>query len=453
MSDTPYDELPYESQPIPYTAPEQLAMVSRYHGGPAPTMHGCRYLEVGCGDAANLLPLAFYRDDSRFVGIDVSVGAIDAGRSSAERIGVTNLELSAMDLVGARSRLEGPFDYIVAHGVLSWISPERQEALMELFGTLLATDGVGYVSYNTMPAGAPRGLMREALLRHVGQDTLRERTEAARALATFIGTQLSDFDDPYAQTMVREATRVVEATDAYLAHEILAPHNHAFWFRDFCALAERHGLAHVGDNWLYHPGQHPPADVWEAVSGVTQDPYAQNELADLLRYRQLRCSLVRRADGPLTDSSGLALLEQVGVAACLEPPGPTPSANAALQALIERWPRALTFDALLEEVGRSLGEPVDDATRAELAQLFHALFVGGHCEWRLGEPSLRVERGGEVRAHALARHEAMVRGIVTTPTHRTFQLSDEQRREVTAGAIVNPKTRGMLAAWAMIEAM
>lgn len=451
MSDNPYDELPYESQPIPYTAPEQLSLVSQYHGGPAAPVAGCRYLEVGCGDGANLLPLAFYRGDCRFVGIDVAAGAIEEARSTAKRIGVDNLELHAIDLADARLALEGPFDYVVAHGVLSWVAPELRGALMQLFAALLAKGGVGYVSYNTMPAGAPRGLMRETLLRHTHGETLRERIEAARALATRIGTQLSDFDDPYAQTMVREATRVVEASDAYLAHEILAPHNHAFWFRDFCALAERHGLAHVGDNWLYHPGQHPPADVWEAVSEITTDPYAQNELADLLHYRQLRCSLVRRADGPLTASSGLALIERVGIASCIEPPGPTPSANAALQALIERWPAALTFDALIADVGHRLGAPVDHGTRAELASLFHALFVGGHCEWRLGEPRLRIPAHREVRAHALARHEAAVRGIVTTPTHRTFQLSDEQRREVTAGPIDDPETRTLLAAWAMLD--
>src|SRR5262245_10746578 len=116
---TDYDEVPYACQPIPCTAPEQLALASWLHGGPFPRVEGARVLEVGCGNAANLLPLASFRPDCEFVGVDASKRQIAEARQCAERFAVPNLTLHTADIREIGPSL-GDFDFVLAHGVMSW---------------------------------------------------------------------------------------------------------------------------------------------------------------------------------------------------------------------------------------------------------------------------------------------------------------------------------------------
>ena len=84
----PYDELSYRCRPIEWTAPERLAAASLLHGGPTPAQDSYRSLEFGCGDGANLLPMAYYRRHSHFTGID----------GSAVQIGIACAHMRALDL-------------------------------------------------------------------------------------------------------------------------------------------------------------------------------------------------------------------------------------------------------------------------------------------------------------------------------------------------------------------
>jgi len=73
----PYDELPYKSYSVEWTAPERLALASLLHGGPRKSLDSYRMLELGCGDGSNLLPLAYYRRQGTFTGIDGAGSQID----------------------------------------------------------------------------------------------------------------------------------------------------------------------------------------------------------------------------------------------------------------------------------------------------------------------------------------------------------------------------------------
>ena len=64
----PYDEVPYVGHAYNFTHPDRLSVVGALFGmRPAP-VGGCRVLELGCGDGANLLPMAYTLPESRFFG-------------------------------------------------------------------------------------------------------------------------------------------------------------------------------------------------------------------------------------------------------------------------------------------------------------------------------------------------------------------------------------------------
>ena len=85
-SPNPYDELPYQSFPIEWTAPERLALASLLHGGPRPLLDGYRVLELGCGSGANLLALAYYRQHVTFLGVILLLQHADPPGAPKERI-------------------------------------------------------------------------------------------------------------------------------------------------------------------------------------------------------------------------------------------------------------------------------------------------------------------------------------------------------------------------------
>ena len=130
---TSYDEIPYPRLAFPYTHPSHLATIGRLLGLlPAP-VDRCRVLELGCAGGANLVPMAYAIPSSTWVGIDLSERQIAEGRAFADALGLTNVVLEQLDICEAAESLAdrfGPFDYIIAHGIYSWVPDLVKQALL-----------------------------------------------------------------------------------------------------------------------------------------------------------------------------------------------------------------------------------------------------------------------------------------------------------------------------------
>ena len=115
-----YDTIAYAALPHAATHPDRIASVATFLGHPAADPAHCRVLEVGCNDGSNLIPMAVTLPHASFVGCDLSSSAIGAGRATVAALGLANVILLCEDLAGLDPSL-GPFDFIVAHGVYSWV--------------------------------------------------------------------------------------------------------------------------------------------------------------------------------------------------------------------------------------------------------------------------------------------------------------------------------------------
>ena len=100
-----------------------------------------------------------------FVGIDAAEGAIARGRALVEALG-----LDERDARGGRDRgpraAGGGFDYVIAHGVYSWVAPAVRDRLLELCRSALSEHGIAYVSYNVLPGGRLAGAAGHARVPH-----------------------------------------------------------------------------------------------------------------------------------------------------------------------------------------------------------------------------------------------------------------------------------------------
>jgi SAM-dependent methyltransferase len=181
-----YDEVPYLKSAFPQTHPDRLATLARLFGLAPPDLETCRVLELGCASGDNLIPMALGLPNARFLGIDSSIRQIQHGRQTIDALGLTNIELRHASIADVTAA-DGRFDYIVCHGVYSWVPEPIREAILQICRDNLVSEGVAYVSYNTLPGWRVRGMIRDMMIYHSDQfEGAAERLQQARALLDFL---------------------------------------------------------------------------------------------------------------------------------------------------------------------------------------------------------------------------------------------------------------------------
>src|SRR6185312_2358964 len=124
-----YNDVPYTSAPSPARHPERLATIGTLLGLDVAPVTTCRVLELACGDGASLVSIAATLPDARFVGVDFAAQPLARARQMAAAIGVSNVDLLERDVRDLPSDL-GRFDYIIAHGLYSWIPADVRAHVM-----------------------------------------------------------------------------------------------------------------------------------------------------------------------------------------------------------------------------------------------------------------------------------------------------------------------------------
>src|SRR5258706_14259432 len=191
-----YDSVLYPSYTHPQTHPERLAVIGTILGLEPAAPTRCRVLELGCGNGANLVPMAWGLPQSEFAGIDLASRPIALGQSMIQALGLTNIRLVHGSIIEVTADW-GKFDYIIAHGLYSWVPAEVQKHVLTLCREFLAPRGIAFVSYNSLPGGHLRNMLREMMLFHTrGFDSADERVKQAMAFVRFLA-EAHDSNDPY----------------------------------------------------------------------------------------------------------------------------------------------------------------------------------------------------------------------------------------------------------------
>ena len=446
-----YDEVPYISQTVPDTAPDHLSLCSVWHGGPRPPATGFRALEIGCSNGANLLPLAYYHPESTFVGIDASTVLIEAAGRGAEAIELSNISFELMDIADLDSVASEPFDYIIAHGVYSWVNDRLREALLAYVGRGLSPNGIAYISYNAQPGWTFRGLVRDVLRRHpsVSAAAPSDQAMCAKAVAGRLLTDLPSGDHPYLSLLEHELTRVTEEAQYYVQHEYLSEDNGGFWLGDVVRRAATHGLTYVTDAQFCRPEGQASPELIDAIAERSLSGVAREETIDLLCHRQFRESIFARSETATTAVDHRMLIDELYAATHFTFPADAvvldggvrqvmvgmrgvevvldvSVTKAAVVLLSTIWPRGMTVSELLAQVrhllsenGLTIPENAAEILKIELIDLFEA----GQVQLRQNEPLgylYEVPTADSVTLTSLAAYEASVRTMLTGPHHQSL---------------------------------
>jgi SAM-dependent methyltransferase len=250
-----------------------------------------RILELGCGDGGNSIPLAERNPNSTFVGIDRAEELVKKGCSEIAQLGLKNIELIAADIQSYEPQ-PAAFDYVICHGVYSWVALEVQQRILEIGKKALAPHGVFFVSYNTLPGWRQRGVVRDIM--QVGSalsadQSERGRYEAAmRLLATVAGESGS------VPAYVREAAqRLTDSEPSYVVQEFLGEHNTALLFSDFMRHAHAHGLQFLSESRVVMMSSEDVSPAMKVLLESLGDDLTMHEqVLDLVRNRTFRETLL-----------------------------------------------------------------------------------------------------------------------------------------------------------------
>ncbi|MCZ8254225.1 MAG: class I SAM-dependent methyltransferase, partial [Polaromonas sp.] len=291
-----YDEVPYTSHPFPQSAPERLEGIATLFGL-APTLPAhARVLELGCAAGGNIIPFALRHPGAQVVGLDLSAVQITQGMERVRQLGITNLALHQMNLEDVDASL-GKFDYIICHGVFSWVPESVRQAIMRICSAHMAPGGMAYISFNTYPGWKAREIVRDAMLfRSEARSTPDEKLAYARGMLEFL-VQMSA-EGSLLRKALNEVMPTIEAAGpAYLMHEFLEHCNQPMYFRDFVASARAHGLDYLGDadpQTMFVSNQGAQA-AEPLMKEAGNDQVLMEQYLDFLTNRSFRRSLLVHA--------------------------------------------------------------------------------------------------------------------------------------------------------------
>ena len=296
MADTIYNEVAYPSAVYGQTHPDRLAMMATLFGMTPAPVEKCRVLELGCGDGWNLITMAYGLPGSEFTGIDLASEPITRGSALAAKLGLKNLSLREMDVADAADL--GEFDYIIAHGLYSWVPQHVREKVIALCGRSLAANGVAYLSYNAYPGNHLRDLVRGMMRFHTAHFAdPQQKIRQARGLVKFLA-ESKEPRELYHEVLAQQLERLAKYSDPAFFHDDLSSINQPFYFHEFMAGATANGLqflaeADMEDN---REEQYPP-EVEAVLAGLDPgDVVAREQYLDFLKNRAFRQTLLCRRD-------------------------------------------------------------------------------------------------------------------------------------------------------------
>lgn len=288
-----YDEVPYHSYPYPQSQPDHLRVMGMLFGMNPPELKKARVLELGCAEGGNIVPHAVNYPNSEFIGVDLSKVQIDAGLQHVKSLGVKNIQLKHASIMDINEKEYGKFDYIICHGVISWVPKEVREKILDIASKQLTPNGIAYISYNTLPGWNTVRTIRDMMLYHgEGFKTPQEKVNQARLLLKFVKDSLEGQNSPYANFMTQEFELLSKQSDHYLRHDHLEEDNKQFYFSEFMKEAASRGMQYLSDTSIasMYVGNMPKvaAEKLQTINDIVRT----EQYMDYITNRRFRSTLL-----------------------------------------------------------------------------------------------------------------------------------------------------------------
>jgi len=218
---------------------------------PRPLDPGFTYMELGCGLGQTVTLLAGAHPQGRFYGVDFNPAHIDWARRYAGQAGITNVEFLERSFLDLTSQEVPECDFIVLHGVYTWVGPAVRAGIQRIIRERLKPGGLVYNSYNCLPgwaADSPLQKLVFEMARHLTGDASQRTQAALKAVEELVGAKFAYF--AATPTAGKMAAKMAERNANYLAHEFLNEHWTPFYSSDVADEMANAKLSFVGSATL-----------------------------------------------------------------------------------------------------------------------------------------------------------------------------------------------------------
>ena len=454
-----YEVMPYPSKFFLQTHPDRLASLATLFGMNPAAVETGRVLELGCGNGSNLISHAYNLPDARFVGVDLAENHILDAKRAAEELNLRNIEFHQMDVMEMAVADFGKFDYVIAHGLFSWVPDFVRDKVLALYRDFLDENGVGYISYSAFPGAATRQMVQRMMRFHSKNfDEPLEKVGKAVSFLAFLGENATE-KEIFAPLLQSELKRHFEHDAADIFHDDLSDINQAFYFHEFAELLQKNDLQYLAEAELHAMGTQSLTSAAREFIESLEDVVEREQYLDFLRGRVFRQTLFCRAEIKLNRDPAPALMNKFRVASSVRLLAENPDlaaprkekfvglksvgieidhplTKAALVHLGEIWGRALAFPELLQKAKETItAQGFTTTDWDEQCYIASAIFLQicrgtSLVELHLFQPDALVEAREKPKVNKLALWQLPQADNVLTLLNLDVRIEDEISREL-----------------------
>ncbi len=446
-----YDELPYDSYSFPMSHPEHLCIIATLMGYEYPDFTRAKVLELGCAGGGNLLPIAIDNPEAEFIGIDLSPVQIAEANQHKKALDLSNIEFKTFDIMDIEKDF-GEFDFIIAHGVFSWVPDLVRDKILKIINQNLSEKGLAYISWNVMPGWSAQKTIRDILLSHTKiYDKAEEKVEHAKLLMDFLSENMLD-ESCLKSSIIRINDKFKEeGNDSYILHEYLEHSNNQFYFSEFNKMLEDNKLKYVGDSAI--SSMNPERFNQETTNFLKSlDPLTKEQYTDYITGNPFRGSIVTKASNKQKkvdieqlkkmyyytklkcdlDYDKVSIKDEisfseVGSSFCIK--SSDSITNSLLLEMSKTRFYAYSFGQMLAIIEKKLTGYDKNILSKSLLSALVRYILNGALKPTLKKSRHSVEIPDKPEAYILARYQASLPNIykVTTFLHTTAQINDNEK--------------------------
>jgi SAM-dependent methyltransferase len=201
-------------------------------------------LDIGCGTGVTLLNHAMTFPHSNCVGIDQDKRIFNICDKYQNELQCKNVSFISENLQNLtdNENLKNRFDYIIVHGLFSWVNHKVRDSILILIKHCLNDNGICYLSYNLIPQISPRLKLRELIQPEIG--SINNITEAI----TTVKTLLSMWSVSLRESALRnECEMCLTQSDAFIELEFVSKEVHAYEKNEIISLCNEQELYYLGE--------------------------------------------------------------------------------------------------------------------------------------------------------------------------------------------------------------
>ena len=246
-----YNELLYKSNPFTYTVPALLEAQGKLFGLTPKDSRKARILELGSSFGGNIITQALYNPEAEFVGVDLTAEQVKKGNEVIEKIGLKNIKLIEKNILDINEDF-GKFDYIIVHGVFSWVPDIVKEKIIKICNENLTEEGIAYISYNTYPGWKEADKIREMMLyanKYFPEVSQGDKVQRGKAFISIVAEQMKIYTDVAEKKgdFIKQIEGILNMQDYYVGHEQLENINDPMYLHEFVDMLRKENLQYISD--------------------------------------------------------------------------------------------------------------------------------------------------------------------------------------------------------------